>query len=457
MTNNYYSLSQIAEHLQKLITKTYIREYWIKAEISALNFYPKSGHCYPDLVEKSEFGVKAQIRGIIWRGAYIQIQDKFKTTTGRQLEDGMEILFRARLDYSPTHGLSLNITDIDPHFTLGKMAADKLQCVNKLKDDGIFFSNKVLITPFFPKRIAIISVETSKGFHDFKNIIDNNSRGYKFFYMLFPALLQGDEAVDSISKQLERIRKVKHHFDLVAIIRGGGGDVGLSCYNNYNLARLIATFPIPVFSGIGHSTNETVVEMVAHKNAITPTDLAYFLQQKFDNLAVQTDEFRNSIQIQTIEILKAKENQLHRLGERVINRQGVFLSNQSEMIKNQQNRLIKYSQKFIPIRLENIKQKSIKLANLPTNRIERNLEILKYMKSAILKSANHDIKIHWQKTHHQEEKIKILNPIEVLKKGFSITRINGKAITNTKNFKIGDLIETETAKGKIESKILKTK
>src|SRR6185295_12292286 len=141
--------------------------------------------------------------------------------------------------------------------------------------------NKTLPFPLLPQCIAIISVETSKGYADFINIIDHNSWRYKFSHRLYPSLLQGDNAVDQIIAQLKKIEKSKHRFDVVAIIRGGGGDVGLSCYNNYYLAREVANFPIPVLTGIGHATNETGWEMVAYMNAITPTQLADTLLQKF--------------------------------------------------------------------------------------------------------------------------------------------------------------------------------
>jgi len=268
----YYTLSQLAESLQSVVRSKYASPYWIKAEIVRLNYYPKSGHCYPDLVDKVGGKVKSQMRAIIWSRDYYRINADFVKKTGNPLGDGMEILFRGKLEYSPIHGLSVIISEISAEFVLGKMALEKAKNLERLKKEGLFYLNKGLSFPMLPKRIAIISVETSKGFHDFINIIDNNTRGYKFFWMLFPALLQGDGAVQSIIQQLEQIRKVKHHFDMVAIIRGGGGDVGLSCYDHYDLASTVASFPIPVISGIGHSTNETLVEMVAHYNPITPTD-----------------------------------------------------------------------------------------------------------------------------------------------------------------------------------------
>src|SRR5690606_24767693 len=158
-----------------------------------------------------------------------------------------------------------------------------------------------------PQRIAIISVESSKGYADFTHIIEQNPWGYKFFHYLFPSLLQGDNASQSIINQLHRIEKVSHHFDVVAVVRGGGGDVGLSCFNDFALARQIATFPLPVITGIGHATNETVVEMISFFNAITPTKLAEFLIQRFHNFANPVEEAQRKIVDRCRNVLKEEQ------------------------------------------------------------------------------------------------------------------------------------------------------
>ena len=276
-----------------------------------LNYYTKSHHCYPDMVEKDGSKIKAQIRTTLWSNTYFRINANFVKKTGRALSDGMNILFLAEVRHDSLHGLSLNIIDIDADFEIGQLAKAKTDCIAKLKSENIFNKNKLLIFPLLPKRIAIISVNTSKGYHDFISIIDNNTRDYKFFHMLFPAILQGDAAVDSIIDQLEIIKKVKHHFDIVTIIRGGGGDVGLSCYDDYRLAKRVAEFPLPIVSGIGHSTNETVVEMVANYNPITPTDLAYYLQQIFDNNAVRIQELKSIIERVSKSVIKTNNEKLN--------------------------------------------------------------------------------------------------------------------------------------------------
>jgi exodeoxyribonuclease VII large subunit len=178
---------------------------------------------------------------------------------------------------------------------LGDLEQEKKETINKLQKEGIFSKNKTLKLPLLTQRIAIISVESSKGYADFLDVIENNPWNYKFFHLLFPSLLQGKKAVDGIIAQLKRINKVKSHFDVVAIIRGGGGDIGLSCYNNYLLSKEIALFPIPVITGIGHSTNETVAEMISFANAITPTKLAEYLLQKFHNFSVPVQEAERTI------------------------------------------------------------------------------------------------------------------------------------------------------------------
>ena len=234
--NKYHSLLELTQSVESVINKTYTKSYWVKAEIAKLNFYPKSGHCYPDLVEKQNGKVVAQMRAIIWAGSFKDMSLKFTNVTNEKIGDGMTVLLRCSVKFSPIYGLSLQIHDIEPSFTLGELAKEKQKSIARLKDEGKFYKNKQLLPPLLIQRLAIISVETSKGYQDFIKVIDNNEWGYKFFHMLFPALLQGDGAVKSITSQLTSINKIIHHFDAVLIIRGGGGDIGLSIFDNYNLA-----------------------------------------------------------------------------------------------------------------------------------------------------------------------------------------------------------------------------
>lgn len=281
-----FSLSEVTASIRQTIAGRYASSFWVKAEMNRLNRYPHSGHCYPELLERSDGKIVAEMRGNLWRDDYESVNAKFLEVLNEPLHDGIAILLQARVSFHPLYGLSLQISDIDPSYTLGELEREKQLAIRTLIREGIFKSNKSLSLPLLPQRIAVISVQTSKGYADFTKILRDNPWGYSFFIMLFPALLQGDQAVDSIRYQLDRIGKVRRHFDAVAIIRGGGGDIGLTCYNHLDLVRQIALFPMPVLTGIGHSTNETVAEMVSHTNAITPTELADFLIQTFHNFSV---------------------------------------------------------------------------------------------------------------------------------------------------------------------------
>lgn len=296
--NKIFSLSEVCASIKRTINNRYGSDFWVEGEMLRLNHYPYNGNAFPDLIEKKDGTVVAQMRAVIWASDFRRIANKFKLYHSIELKDGINILFRASIIYDTFYGLSLRIIDIDPAFTLGQMEKERQECIDRLKKENIFGLNKQKVLSLLPKRLAIISVESSKGYNDFVNIINSYSNRYSVFYYLFPSLLQGDGAVSSIIRVLEKIRLVYDFFDAVVIIRGGGGDLGLSAYNNYELCKAVLYCPLPVLTGIGHSTNETVCEMIAFHNGITPTDLADFIMQRF----VKTDELLH----QTIDMLKLK-------------------------------------------------------------------------------------------------------------------------------------------------------
>ncbi len=424
-----FSLLEVTQSIERTISNKYTNSIWVKAELLKLNHYPKSGHCYPDLVEKSDGKVVAQIRANLWKDDYQQINKIFLETTKEPLKDGINILFNARIKYHPVHGLALQILDIDPNYTLGDMIREKLETIGKLKEEKIFDRNKSLKLPLLPKRIAVISVETSKGYSDFRNKIDINPFGYRFFYMLFPSLLQGDKAVNDMLKQLARIRKVKDYFDLVAIIRGGGGDVGLNCYDNYNLAKEIALFPLPVLTGIGHSTNETVVQMVAYKNNITPTDVADYLIQQFHNFKVPLDEREKKIIEFAQQILKDQSDFLMTSGNSIIREFKFLLDKSKKSLSDSQSSIRNNSANILKVNRTGLSQH--------TKMFTIQLKNLIHQKSSNLTQL--------------ENHIRMLDPTNVLKRGYSITWLNNKAILSPDEAKKGDILVTELYSGKIKS------
>lgn len=380
-----FTLFEVMQSIQRTIISRYGSTFWVKADMIKLNHYIHSGHCYPDLVEKKNDRTIAQARAIIWKSDYEKINKKFIEITKEPLKDGISIFFLARIGFDPVYNLSITILDIDPVVTLGQLEKERLETINKLKTEKLFNKNKGLTLPLLPQRLAIISVETSKGYSDFMNIINQESDKYKIFTYLFPSLLQGDNAIESLIQALETVERLKHHFDCVLIIRGGGGDIGLSCYNDYELSKTIANFPIPVLTGIGHSTNETVSEMVSCKNTITPTELADFILNHFR-------EFEKRI-------IASKD------------------------------KIIYFSNKII------------ELENKHIDNIIQKLRI----------GISNNFITQEKKLENLEKYINILNPVNQLKRGYTITYKNGEIIKDKNELKKSDRITTHFYNGEIES------
>lgn len=427
-----FSLEEVARSIQKTIADRYGSVYWVKAEMNKLNHYPHSGHCFPELVEKREGKVVAEMRSVLWQSDYQRINRQFLELVREPLKDGITILFQASIQYDPLYGLSLKIHDIDPAFALGQLERERQESIARLKKEGVFTLNKQLPFPLLPKRLAIISVESSKGYSDFLQIIQKNPWGYHFEYRLFPALLQGDRSVPSIVAQLEEVGRLRTDFDVVLIIRGGGGEVGLASYNQYALAAAIARFPLPVMTGIGHSTNETVSEMVAYQSAITPSELADFLIRHFHNFAEPVNQAAQVLSQKIPEILSQQQQTLEKMG-------GTIRFSVSQALVHQKSLLIH-------------QQWTIKTAvNAQIQNQEHQLlsskRTLELSGPRLLKEAN-------EKVAHLEEQVHLLDPLRVLRRGYSITRTaNGRVVMDPQQVKMGEIITTQVAGGLIESTV----
>lgn len=426
-----YTLSNLTQSIQNVINSHCNKIVWIKADIVKLNYYPKSGHCYPTLVEKKNGKVIAELRGNIWESQFEMINNKFKSVLKEELKDDMSVVIQGSVTYHPLHGLALNIIDIDPEYTLGELAREKAETIEKLKSENIFDSNKKIQLPPLPKTIAIISVETSKGYGDFMDVIQKNLWGYKFHFLLFPAILQGERAVATIGQQLENIRNNAAVFDAVAIIRGGGGEIGLSCFDSYTLAEKIATFPIPVLTGIGHANNETVSEIVSYQSFITPTKIAEFLLQKFHDFAVPMNTNVDKIFNEAGWLFKGKKADLKETA-RLFNS---LTGNVMNISRGNLNRIL--------LQLENLGQQAIQ---------EQQTSLLQ-AKRAILLNAGKPMEAAGKTLNFTTEKIRLLSPQNILKRGFSITRQDGKVVSNIEDLEPGLLLETQLYSGKVLSKI----
>jgi len=449
-----FTLSELSESIKVQVERIYRRPYWIKAEINRLNHYPQSGHAYPELVEKRSGKIIAQMRGIIFRTHYDRIEEKFRERTGKNLKDGMEVLFLCRVRFEPKYGLSLVIEDIDPSYTLGEMARLRAEAIRRLQKEGIYDLNRSRYLPKLIKRLAVVSVETSKGWRDFSEVLLNSSYGGVVNKTLFNAKLQGDDAVKSIGEALAKIEIRQSEFDAVAIIRGGGGETGMDCYDNYDLARRVCTFPLPVMTGIGHSTNLTVVEMCSHKNLITPTALAGFIVEEFSDFERRIEMAARTIKRVGKHFLPLLQNRLAGLDEKL---ERVA----KEKVDEAEKELIHLGRTMEKQIMQALKQQHLSLDYQLPARLSGSVKRFLEAESAGVESASESLRFgisrhlmeEKRRLEHLEEKCRILDPVNVLKRGFSITTLRGISLTSASQAKAGDEITTQLADGKLTSTV----
>lgn len=293
-----YSLSELCQNIEEVLAEEFASTYWVRAEVASLSV---RGHCYMELVEKaSTKNIAAKVRATCWQQIYGILSPYFEAETGQKLSVGMQVLLEVEVSFHAVYGLSLNIVGIDPTFTLGDMARQRQETIQRLKDDGVMDMQSSLEIPSLPRRIAVISSADAAGYGDFCHQLENNSGGFQFRTQLFAAIMQGDQSAKSIIQSLQQIADEIDKWDIVVIVRGGGASTDLRNFDDYELASHCAQFPLPIIAGIGHTRDISIVDMVVHSSVKTPTAAAEWLinamQQQADRIAELYKRLQRAIQ-----------------------------------------------------------------------------------------------------------------------------------------------------------------
>lgn len=306
--------------LQRMVRHTLESRFneplWISAEISELKVN-RSGHCYLNLVEKgaTDGAPRAEARAVIWRSAYTPMVSMFEAATGATLRAGLRVLVRVMVSYHEIYGFSLQIIDLDPRYTLGEVERRRRETIARLQDEGVWDMNRELELNSPTLRIAIISSDTAAGYQDFMNELCRSI--YRFKTTLFRSLMQGDAAEESIISALHAIAEREEEFDVVAIIRGGGSTSDLALFDSYLIATHVAQFPLPIFSGIGHDKDISVVDMVAHTSLKTPTAVATRLIEMADYEMSTIESFAADITTMVESRLHNEDMRIYQLGTEI--------------------------------------------------------------------------------------------------------------------------------------------
>ena len=322
--------------LQRMVRATVESRFrdplWISAEISELKVN-RSGHCYLNLVEKgaTDGAPRAEARAVIWKSSYLPMASMFEAATGATLRAGLRVLVRVVVTYHEIYGFSLQIIDIDPRYTLGEIERRRRETIARLQQDGVWDMNRELELPRPTLRIAIVSSDTAAGYQDFMNELGRST--YRFQTTLFRSLMQGDAAEESIVAALRDIAQREEDFDVVAIIRGGGSTSDLALFDSYLIASYVAQFPLPIFSGIGHDKDVSVVDMVAHTSLKTPTAVATKLVEMADYEMTLVENFATEIAHNVEDMLHGEELRLYTHGVNISREATRHISNHEKRIE----------------------------------------------------------------------------------------------------------------------------
>ncbi len=406
--------------------------YWVVAEISELK-ENNAGHCYLELIEKhpEDKNVRARIKAVIWGKRYRFLKPLFKDIAGDHLAEGMKVLIKARVEYHEVYGLSLVITDIDPSYTIGEMALKRQMIIRRLEEEGVFTMNRELTLPAVPQKIAVISSGNAAGYTDFINHLSKNSYGYIFYTALFDTVMQGAETEESVIGSLDRIAGRQDLFDVVVIIRGGGSVSDLSWFDNYRIAYHITQFPLPVITGIGHEKDLSVTDMVARLPLKTPTAVADHLIESVAEAESHLKELSNEITESSMAIFNETRDILSGSILRLVNSGKEYIVKAGLMPATQKTRLVSITGYF---------------------KTGRNTLIENYRTGLMNKTIN-CIGILRKSTETLEDKLKILDPANVLGRGFTITSINGKIVKSVDTIDNDAVITTTFKDGNVDSKV----
>lgn len=429
-SRQYSTLLQLQKELCDLISDyPGARSRWIVAELS--DVAERGGHCYMSLIQKdpSTGETLANARATIWRNVWANIRMQFLQATGQPFATGLVVMVCVNANYHPVYGMSLNIVAVNPSFTMGERERRRREILQRLKTDGVYDMNRSLEFPRPTRRIAVISAASAAGYGDFCKQLVLNPYRLRFDVKLFPATVQGAQTAASVIASLERIAAEADRWDCVCIIRGGGASTDLDGFDDYSLAANVAQFPLPVIVGIGHERDTTVLDYIAAQRVKTPTAAAEFLVSRgASELAFLQSTGAALLQTAT-DIIGGARQQL------------AYISGRLPVAPV--NALARAEKRLDAVALSLSHIAAQRLQPMGA-RLDRYADALRSITANRIAQAETRLRGYSQLSA-------ALAPAATLSRGFSITRVNGKAIVNAADVAPGSQIETELAAGTIIS------
>ena len=426
----HFSLRELQLAVRERLAEAFPLPVWVAAEISEMKVN-YSGHCYLELVEKGGAnGVPAaKASAVIWRSHYGPIASYFASKTGERLAVGMKVLVRVTLSYHELYGLSFQIQDIDPTYTVGDWEQQRQQTIARLREEGVWDMNRELDVPRVPQRVAVVSSANAAGYQDFCKEIARSA--YRVELTLFDAFMQGHGAEDSIIEALERVAEQADDFDVVALIRGGGSQSDLACFNSYRLCAHVAQFPLPIVTGIGHDKDESVADMVAARRLKTPTAVAAWVIEQLAEFDGALEAMCQAVERYATEMLSAERQRLER-NAALVATQAVGATRRLELT------LERYSSE--------LRRMGQALVAEQRNRATRAEELLH-------RASDYFVRSERERLAALEQAVAARDPQRIMALGFAVVSLGGRAVSDASQVDVGSEVSIRLAKGELKAKI----
>jgi len=433
-SNNHsvLSLKELQTGIKDAVHLNFPDYIWVHAELSEVHINQK-GHCYIELIEKQSDQTIAKVRATIWSYTFQMLQPYFESATGYEFTSGIKVSLKVVVEFHEVYGLSLNVKDIDPNFTVGDAELQKQKIINQLEEDGVLNMNAELELPLVIQNIAVISSPTAAGYGDWENQIKNNNQGYQIHHQLFEAQMQGSETEASIISALDKIYQSEREYDLVVIIRGGGSKTDLASFDQYHLAANIAQFPLPIITGIGHERDESIADIVAHSAFKTPTAVANFLidrlaefEYRLEQIGINITTYAKSLQEEQKYHLDELSRNLYKTARYNLQKNKDILYHSTKQLLRETHNINTLSKKRLNYFFEKIAYESKRIIRQGNKDLSRKKEKLSSNTNLIIERQNRRLK-------NFEHLNDTLNPKNVLERGFAIIEQNKKIITSSKS------------------------
>jgi exodeoxyribonuclease VII large subunit len=460
----YIRLSALNDMIHDTISARFAgQRFWVLADITNHSYKADKKIHYFELVEKAQNGnaITAKMMGKSWGGGAVRIEE-FEKNTGQTFTNNLHVLVQVSVDYHPLYGLSVSVLDIDSNFMLGILEQQRNATLDRLVKendyiqkvgDGYSTFNSRLKLPAVIQRVAVISSSSSAGNEDFRHTMQHNDFGYVFQIDDYYTVVQGDNNAKLFLNKLIEIYNTGIPYDAVVINRGGGSQSDFLIFDNYNIGRAVAKFPIPVITGIGHQKNVSITDLMAHTHTKTPTKAAEFIiahnrsfeqnilslqqniliksQQLFHSHYKELNEIKNAVSRNVRELVQLHGEELTRTNQRII-------SSSRAVLYGHQKRLILTAHQVV---------------QSPKLLFQQRKNDLVQIKNTIKNSTSEYLRREKLTLEHHQKSIKMMSPQNILRKGYAIVKVNQKIISNAKNIEAGQEIEVILKDAKLKSTV----